>query len=407
MSTDLKQQLAVLRRRVTMIQNRPRPRLAPIHYDADALMDGKVVENQHGRYFLWERFFPGHRRHGNVEISRLAELPGELLTGVSNGEIEPCEARRWAFLDTETTGLAGGTGTCAFLVGVGAIEDGGLRIRLFFMRDYDEEAAMLAGLTEFLAGFQVLVSYNGKAYDAPLLDTRYRLARLANPLERLAHLDLLFAARRLWRLRMDSCRLVELENQVLGLEREGDLPGEMIPYYYFEYLRTRQAFRLVPLFHHNMMDIATLAALTAVVLPVFAAPSESGLRHGEDLLGLARWLRQNGGAKEALALYRRAVEQGLRDEHLFRALWETAQTEKKLGRTDRALEIWRELAAARNPFRVAALEELAKYYEHTQRDYRAALEMTTTALSLDAAPELEHRRERLQRKSSAESQALL
>ncbi len=419
MTADFKSQLAVLRRRITRIQNRPPAaslpaappneelwRVAPAHYDANVLLPGEVVENAQGQFFLSERFFPAHRRHGSVEFSRLAELTADLLSPISREEIPPCPPQRWAFLDTETTGLAGGTGTCAFLVGVGVIEDAGFRVRLFFMRDYDEEAAMLEGLAAFLADYDVLVTYNGKVYDAPLLETRYRMARMRPALERLAHLDLLFAARRLWRLRLETCRLIELENQILGVEREGDLPGEMIPYFYFDYLRTRQAFRLVPLFHHNVMDIVSLAVLTAVILPTFADPAQAPLHRGEDLLGLARWLRQVD-PEQALNLYRRAVDGNLRDQHLFAALWEIALIEKKLGRRGLAVEIWRDLAGVRNSFRRQALEELAKHYEHEERDYGAALEMTTAALALEPDPDLEHRRQRLERKSATQSCTLL
>jgi len=408
---DWKARLALLRGRIARIDHKYRveasSRPLPVHYEAERLLSGQVVENRHGCFFLSEKIFPAHRRHGGVELSRLVELEADLLPDVSGGEIPAADPRRWAFLDTETTGLAGGAGTCAFLVGVGTIEEAGFRVRLFFMRDYDEEAAMLAALAELLAGYQVLVSYNGKAYDAPLLRTRYRLARLPDPLDGLAHLDLLFAARRLWRLRLESCRLIELEREILGFEREGDLPGEMIPYYYFEYLRTRQAFRLVPLFHHNTMDILTLAALAAVVLPAFASPAGSGLRHGEDLLGLARWLARKQDPETALEVYRRAVDQGLADSNLFRALWEMAGMERKRGRPDRAVEIWRDLAASRNPWRRQALEELAKHYEHRQRDYRQALEATAAALEIQPLPALERRRERLERRAAREAERLI
>ena len=152
-----------------------------------------------------------------------------------------CDCSKWAFLDTETTGLAGGSGTYAFLIGVGRITPAGFELRQFFMRDLAEEASLLHGLSEYLAQFDTLVTYNGKTYDQPLLETRYRMARMKPPFGRMEHLDLLFGARRLWKLRFDSCRLVDLENQILGFEREGDLPGEMIPYVYFEYLRKREA----------------------------------------------------------------------------------------------------------------------------------------------------------------------
>ena len=158
-------------------------------------------------------------------IADLADLPGDLLAALSEGAIPQSNPRRWAFLDTETTGLAGGTGTYAFLIGVGSITDDGFRLRQYFMRDYHEEASVLASLAEHLSQFDVLITYNGKAYDQPLLETRYRMVRSRPPFARLEHLDLLFGARRLWKLRLDSCRLVDLENQVLGVERQGDLPG--------------------------------------------------------------------------------------------------------------------------------------------------------------------------------------
>lgn len=404
-----------LRRRIERIEASPTPRAPvqksrteepapygfeepPKHYDAETCLDGVVMENAHGSYFLAERFYPGHKLHGSLEVSRLGEMPGAWLEAISENKIPAHAPSRWVFLDTETTGLAGGTGTCAFLIGVGTIEDGGFRVRLFFMRDYDEERAMLWALAEFLRHYDVLVTYNGKSYDAPLIETRYRLQRQKFPLERLHHLDLLHGARRLWKLRMKNCRLMNLENEILGVEREGDVPGEMIPYYYFEYLRTRQALRLVPLFHHNVLDIVSLAALTAVVLEVYAAPEASELRHGADLLGLARWLRRSGDHEGAAGLYRRAVQAGMMDEELFAALWETALLEKKLGRRDQMLVLLEDLTKARNAHRGSAYEELAKHYEHKAKDDARALEMTREALALAESPQLERRKLRLEKR---------
>jgi hypothetical protein len=270
------------------------------------------------------------------------------------------------------------------------------------MRDYDEEAAMLAALADLLQWYDVLVTYNGKTYDVPLLETRYRLARKPFPFQRMHHLDILHGARQLWKLRMESCKLTLLEYEILGFVREGDLPSEMIPYYYFEYLRTRQAFRLAPLFRHNVMDIVTLACLTGVVLPAFAAPAEAELRHGQDILGLARWQqrgRANDGATiDATELYRRAINAGLPDDNLFRALWETALIEKKCGRRDEMIRICRDLAEVRNDHRIAALAELAKHYEHHEKDLDQALAFTIQALEHEPTGELEHRRNRLRQK---------
>ncbi len=404
---DIQQQLAALRRRIAEVgrsfappapASARKPERRPARYRIEEFMAGEVVRTSHGEHFETERLWERHRRHGSVDISDLAGLPEDLLEPLSGGAIARAQPGKWAFLDTETTGLAGGTGTYAFLVGVGAIEPEGFRLRQFFMRDFGEEASLLERLAEHLSRFDVLITYNGKAYDQPLLETRFRMARARHPFARLEHLDLLFGARRLWKLRLESCRLVELENQILGVERQGDLPGEMIPYYYFEYLRTKQAFRLVPIFHHNAIDILSLACLTAIVPFAFRRPEEAPLRHGADLIGLARWLRQAGRAEEALGVLRRAVDLGLQDELLFRTLWDIAEMEKRGGRPEAALAVLRDLAESRNPYRGRAMEALARHYERGERDYRRALEMTLAALGVSESAPLRRREARLRKR---------
>jgi uncharacterized protein YprB with RNaseH-like and TPR domain len=414
---DIQEQLAQLRRKIARIDRKwsapdgppvprlseplPRLNLTPedLPLPIERIMSGEVVRTAHGEHFETERLWERHRRHGSVDIADLAELPADLLRPLMAGSAIDSPPARWAFLDTETTGLAGGAGTYAFLVGVGSIEPEGFRLRQFFMRDYGEEASQLCRLAEYLERFDVLVTYNGKSYDQPLLETRFRMVRAQTgrlrPFDRMEHLDLLFGARRLWKLRLESCRLVELERRILGVEREGDLPGEMIPYCYFDFLRTQEAFRVVPILHHNAIDILSLACLTAIVPFAFRSPEDAPLRHGADLMGLARWLEQAGRREEALRLYRRAIDLGLPDELLFRALWDIANTEKRLGRYDAAVAAAVELTASRNPYRVRALEELARHYERRERNYAMALEMTRAALALEDTPAIRQREKRL------------
>jgi uncharacterized protein len=402
---DIQEQLAALRRQIARIDGKyaghaasPAPVKPKPGRFIEELLTGEVVRTPHGEHFETEKLWERHRRHGSVEISDLAGLPEDLLDSLSSGAIARAHPTRWAFLDTETTGLAGGTGTYAFLVGVGSIDAEGFRLRQFFMRDYGEEASLLARLSEYLARFDVLITYNGKAYDQPLLETRFRMSRAHHPFERLEHLDLLFGARRLWKLRLESCRLVDLENRILGVERQGDLPGEMIPYYYFDYLRSQQAFRLVPIFHHNATDILSLACLTAIVPLAFRAPEEMAFRHGADVIGIARWLLSAGRHEEALRLLRRAVELGLPDSLLFKTLWDVAALEKRLGNLEAARAGFTELTDSPNPFRARAYEELAKHYEHRACDYTAALAMTRCGLSLSDTPELKRREQRLSKR---------
>jgi uncharacterized protein YprB with RNaseH-like and TPR domain len=377
----------------------PRPqRNKPERYFVEEWLSGQEVQTTRGCHFQAERLYESHRRHGSLDISALYELPSDLLGEISDSEVAASHPSRWAFLDTETTGLAGGSGTYAFLIGVGRITPEGFRLRQFFMRDLAEEASLLEGLSDHLNEFDTLVTYNGKAYDQPLLETRYRMSRSKPPFAAMNHLDLLFGARRLWKLRFESCRLVDLENQILGVEREGDLPGEMIPYVYFEYLRTREARRIVPILHHNAMDILTLACLTAIVPWAFRSPEDAPLNHGAEMVGLARWLCRVDQHERALTLFRRAVTKGLPDDLTFRTLWDIAKLEKRFGREDAAVAVCSELAACRNAYRLAALEELAKYYEHSERNYGMALEFTLSALELADSDALRNRRSRLERR---------
>ncbi len=333
---DTENQLARLKERIAAVERRfatkefPKP---PVIQAEDLCSrsyieewsEGQVVANDYGFHFQTERLYPAHRQHGSADIGALADLPHCLLDALSENEIASSAPQRWAFLDTETTGLAGGSGTYAFLIGVGRITSEGFRVRQFFMREYAEERSLLAALNEHLADFDVLITYNGKSYDQPLLETRYRMTRHKPPFSSLRHLDLLHGARRLWKLRLESCRLMQLEQQILGVYREGDLPGEMIPYVYFEYLRSKEAQRLQPIFHHNAIDILTLACLTAIVPAAFrSTDSESlarvGVKRGEDLAGIARWLLAAQEYEQACELFKRAVDAGLPDRLLFRAL---------------------------------------------------------------------------------------
>jgi uncharacterized protein YprB with RNaseH-like and TPR domain len=418
--SDLQEQLAELRQRIARVSSDfdrrysgrldERPQLPvdewtdfgetprPGHEYVQEWMQGEEVETEFGRHFETEKLYEKHRMHGSADIGALSDLPQDLLDSVSGSPIAQAPPNEWAFLDTETTGLAGGTGTCAFLIGIGRITPEGFRVRQFFMRDYGEEASALDAVARHLASFRVMITYNGRTYDQPLLETRYRLNRAPTPFAAMDHLDLLHGARRLWKLRFDSCRLVDLENQVLGVERIGDLAGALIPYVYFEYLRTKEAARMIPIFHHNATDILTLACLTGIVPYAFRDAGRSSLKNGPELAGIARWLRAAGEFEQARALFRRAIDAGLKDELLFQTLWDVAAIERKLGAIDAAIVVWRDLAESPNKFRVQAMEELAKHYEHRDKDCGRALEMTRAALELDESAELRKREERLQRR---------
>jgi uncharacterized protein YprB with RNaseH-like and TPR domain len=377
------------------------PRIVPLPPGKiEELLPGEIVTTARGQHFETVKLYAPHQRHGSYEIADLESMPADLLMALSDGAIPHTHPRKWAFLDTETTGLAGGSGTCAFLIGLGSIEDDGFLVRQFFMRDHSEEASALDSLARYLARFDVLVTYNGRSYDQPLLETRYTMCRARHPFSRMEHLDLLYGARRLFKLRLENCRLVNLENQILGVERHGDIPGEMIPYCYFEYLRTRRGHRLVGVFEHNILDIVSLACLTGVIPEAFRDPENAHARHGIDLLGLARWLQVSGRLEEAHRLLRRAVDMGLPDSQLFRALFEAGGIEKKLGWLDAAVATFVDLTISRNAYQVRAYEELAKHYEHKEKNAAMALECVRAARCLEDSEALAAREARLQRKAS-------
>ncbi len=370
------------------------PRVSSVH----SLPPGEEIETDQGKHYETETFYPSHQRHGSADVGALCELPADLLQAISGGTLCDVPVNQWVFLDTETTGLAGGTGTCAFLVGAGRITPDGFRVRQFFMRDFAEEASLLHGLAQHLEQFRVVITYNGRTFDQPLLETRYRMNRRRPPFAKMEHLDLLYGARRLWKLRYESCRLVELEQRVLGFERYGDIPGALIPAMYFEYLQSGEMGRLGPVFYHNALDILTLACLTGIVPYAFRNPSQAPFRHGAEMAGMARWLHQAGELPQARDLFRRAVEAGLPDALLFRTLWDIAALEKKLGSADAARDVWNDLAGSRNGYQARALEELAKHHEHGLKDYALALEMTERALKVGRSDGLLKRRERLKKR---------
>src|SRR5579864_1340 len=288
------------------------------------------------------------------------------------------DPQRWLFLDTETTGLAGGTGTYAFLVGIAWWDAGGLEVEQFFMRDHSEEHSLLVALAERMAERRVLVTFNGKSFDWPLLETRYRMTRGIRPPAPRAHLDFLHPARNLWRLRIGSVRLAELELHVLGWNRGSDMNSSMIPQIYFDYLRGGPPEPLVPILHHNQMDLRGLAALAARTLALLGNPETQG-QDGLELFGVSRICERRGDAARARKLYEQSITHTLPRETGRAARSSLARLAKRDGDFDLARLLWEGmLGNSREGFE--AYEQLAIYFEHRARDPRRAAELARKAL---------------------------
>jgi tetratricopeptide (TPR) repeat protein len=316
-----------------------------------------------------------------------------------------------AFVDTETTGLAGGTGTYAFLVGVGVFEGETFAIHQFFMRDFHEEPAQLHALGELLDGLEAVVSFNGKSFDMPLLETRFLMARQPPRLHGAPHLDLLPVARRFWKYRLESCALSSLETEVLGVRRaRSDVPGWLIPSLYVDYARSGDAREMPRIFYHNAQDILSLVTLTARMCDLLAPPLPGAEEvPGEDLYGLGRLLQELDDLNRAESAYLQAAQTcrvpGVREA----SMRDLAYLLKRQERREEALPWWQQLVETDGA--VYACEELAKHYEWQDEDLREAITWTRRGIALveawppghkrrDALADLAHRLERLERKSS-------
>jgi len=366
-----------LRRVIRRIETaRPaRPAADPV----ERVVDGTLLDTGQGSIVAVRHEYPLTHRHGGGPLGDALDAPLPLLARLArvDGEIGGTEGL--LFLDTETTGLAGGTGTYAFLVGAALVEGGRVVLYQYFMRDFDDEPALLAAVDPLLARASGLVTFNGAGFDLPLLETRFVLARRRWPAA-LPHLDLLRPARRVWTGWLSDCRLSTLESVVLGHAREDDVPGAFIPLIYFDYLRSRRAAPLRRVFEHNRADVLTLVALVGWFGRALA---EDATVRPEELAGLGR-LWEPVDLERALTCYRAALDGGLAEPMARWARWRLAWWEKRAARWDAACTLW-EAARAHEVFDPRPWEELAKYHEHRARDLAAARAIVEDALGLARA----------------------
>lgn len=293
----------------------------------------------------------------------------------------PLAPEQLVFLDTETTGLSGGVGTLAFLVGLGHIENGRFMVRQYLMRDYQEEPYMLSAVADELSRFRMLVTFNGKSFDAPLLRSRLLMNRISTDSMPTLHADMLYPSRRVWKLRLGSCTLGRLEEAVLGVHREDDLPGSQVPRTYFAYLKNRDFGPIERILGHNRQDIVSLGQLFFYLCMRYDRPEEAVSQL--DLYSMANALQKNGAQARAMKCYRLCAGGSLRRE-AFGAL---AAQEKRMGRTQAAVMLYRAMLA-RGENQVESCVALAKLCEHQLGDPLQALDYTRQALLLLSEPRL-------------------
>jgi hypothetical protein len=374
----------------------------------EEVINGQWVINVRGETFIAKKEYPADFQQGQVGL-RLSAPLNIIAAWAREPALADMDLESFAFIDTETTGLMGGTGTYTFLIGVGRFQGDNFHIAQFFLQDPAHEAAQLAALEYFLAPCEAVVTFNGKAFDVPLINTRYITNGWPPVLKDTSHLDLLHLARRLWRARLPSRALGDLEYHILETTRdEKDVPGWMIPDLYFDYLRTGDATPLRSVFYHNEMDVVSMAALLNYMTNLIADPIEKPIKHGLDLISIGKLYQDLGHPEIAAQTYQRGLTyDDLRREAYLDAIHKLSFLYKRRGEYKDAIKLWNEAAEAGE---IYAHIELAKFYEHKQKKYSKAIEWTSGAITIVQAsgypayerarylPELEHRLARLERK---------
>ncbi len=388
----------LLLNRLKALQPSPRQRRAPLASQPDDATRGLAPDIPAGAERLAEILgaSPQSNRFGeHLGLRRWfsEQIGDEHTLNAPEHEIDPAalsllaprapkevrDPAQWLFLDTETTGLAGGTGTYPFLVGIAWWDAGGLEVEQFFMREQSEEHSLLVALAERMAERRVLVTFNGKSFDWPLLETRFRMTRAIKLPAPRAHIDFLHPARNLWRLRLGSVRLQDLEKHVLGWNRGVDVISELIPSIYFDFLRGGSPDPLVPIFHHNQMDLRGLAGLATRVLALLSQPEQ----HGTDALeffGISRICERRGESVRARKLYQHSIARALPPETARAARWSLSRLAKREGDLALACELW-EGMLGNSREGVDAYEQLAIHYEHRAREPHRAASLVRKALA--------------------------
>ena len=373
----------------------------PEHYQrmADAL-EGELVLNHVGSFVLKKTSYSSLYSHGQLTLGDLAvndELPHSAFTRLE--EPGSFSLSSVLFVDTETTGL-GGTGTVAFVVGCGSVVEDGFEVRQYVMPDYSDEAAMLEALLNEFRQDRVVISYNGAAFDLPVLRSRMIVNRVDREIPMKGHNDLLHSTRRLFRRRLGDCSLPNIERELFDFHRVDDVPGYLIPSIYFDWLSEQKPDGLISVLEHNRMDIVSLFFLAGYITRAF--DTEGGiLETVDDLHSLSRiygWRKDNDRIAN---LYRRMETvngQPLADDVLLFH----AQAFKRTGDYDKAVTIWERLSASTSKEGFWANVELAKFYEHQAKDIEKAYHYAAKADNMGTLSK-SHRRQvekRLSRLSS-------
>ncbi len=388
--------------KITQSQKEKSLKTVEVEVKIEEVVSGKFISTPFGESFIRENYFPQDYRCGDVELFQIFQSSAKTISSLARDDrLKKIDINKTIFLDTETTGLAGGAGTYIFLVGVGYFEGDQFCVRQYFMRDYNEERALLSALNDLLSNFKAVVTYNGKTFDLPLMESRYIMSGMKMGLENPYHFDLLYPARRLWKRRLESCSLSTVEREILKVIRDDDVPGYLIPEIYFRYLRTKDARTLKQVFEHNLQDILSLVALVSRMCFLVEDPLNN-TEYGMDIFSIGKMFDEEKRYEQSTHYYTEALKHNLAEEEALEILRLSSFAYKRQGKWEEAEEIWKEIIERSREYIYYPYEELAKYYEHYLKDYQKVKTVVEEALNIEEniflREKLQYRLDRIKRK---------
>ena len=370
----------------------------------ESLVSGHEFETIFGSVFSSNHNYAEDHIHGTVPLKPISRFD-VLAQWAQAAELADSSISDFIFLDTETTGLSGGTGTIPFMIGAARFIQDQFVVEQFFLRNPSEEKAQLAALTKFVDGGQAIVSYNGKSFDLPIINTRYILNRLGNPFDEMAHFDLLHISRRVWKRRLKQCNLGNIEKEILQFQRSGeDAPGYLVPEFYRDYLLNGDGSQIAKVFYHNEIDVVSLSALFTSLAAILEDPSPNNLAHAADIYSLGKLMESLNKEEVAANLYAADGLLETEGDELLLSLLSRAKIFKRHKNYEQALPLWQESHELGSP---EASLELAIYYEHLAKNLPKALFYTDSLIKQAerqpspnkiAIEQITHRRKRILRK---------
>ena len=348
-------------------------------------------------------------RYGRIKIASGLEINGEVLACLSQDEaFKDLDLSTALFIDLETTGLSGGTGVVPFNVGMGYYRDDKFVVGQYFLGELAEEERMIQELAQFFkdSNFQSVVTYNGKNFDIPLLETRFILHRQPFLLSELPHLDFLYPARRLWSHKYESCRLFHLAQNVVQTGRTEDIPSAEVPWRYFQYLQTGNYDLIEPILYHNQEDILSLLGIVVIGAHIFSEDPDLCLGDAMDFYGAGKVMENAGDVEKSVRFFQMALDGKLTDEVTLEAKKRLSAHFKKHQDWDKAVPIWQEMTDTNvvTPAQLFSFRELAMHFEHRLKNYAEAKRISeegfvlSTGVSSYYERDFAHRLERLRRK---------